>query len=178
MRREPPCLAQHLCSALLGRLRRAPAKVPITTPSQPVTPSLIQPAEILHFVDSQAICSPKDQLKWEGIEAKREPFAFWLWEQAFPNWVRSSLPSCHSLSVTSVNRGMGTDGDVNSYCSPVQNLNKIGKFVLIMAQHTGLCWCGNYGGHGDAWHYRFCMLGDQTGPKASGSLRKTALWPT
>lgn len=69
---EPPCLARHLCSALLGRLRHAPAKVPITTPSQPVTPSLIQPAETLHFPDSQAICSPKDQLRWEGEDAQLE----------------------------------------------------------------------------------------------------------
>lgn len=33
----PPCLAQHLCSVLLCRLRCASAKVPLTTPLQPVT---------------------------------------------------------------------------------------------------------------------------------------------
>lgn len=32
-----PCLAQHLCSVLLCRLRCASAKVPLTTPLQPVT---------------------------------------------------------------------------------------------------------------------------------------------
>lgn len=72
----PPCLPQHLCSVLLGRLRCAQPKCPSPLPYSLLLKSLIQPAEMLQFVDSRAICSPKDPLRCKGEEARLEPAAF------------------------------------------------------------------------------------------------------
>lgn len=72
---------------------------------------------------------------------------------------------------------MAADGDVNSYCSPVQSLNWTGKpLSLITAPHMVPSWSGYYWGNGDVWHYGSHMLGDQTGLRAPGNqLRSKAV---
>lgn len=54
-------------------------KCPSPLPCSLLLKSLIQPAEMLQFVDSQAICSPREPLRCKGEEARLEPIAFWLW---------------------------------------------------------------------------------------------------
>lgn len=166
-RSTPPCLAQHLCSVLLGRLRCAPAKVPLTAPLQPVT-KIPNPAcrdAAVRWLSGHMLTQRATEMQgWKGkawarcfltlgvriSKASEQIFFFELWGER--------------------GKAMAADGDINSYCSSVQSRNWTYKpLSLISPLHRVPSGAGCYWGYGDLWRYDLTCWENRRGPGLLGA---------